>query len=118
HGSSSREFAARKAAQRGEFAAPAAMAQEMEQVADLRGFRPAGRIPGKFFLEAEAVDDEGFLLAEFANALGADEAHQAVVDADRAALQRIGQAPGLFSIAGENARAQSVARIVGEPQGL
>ena len=78
-------------------------------MAHLAGFFLARGVPREFFLEAETVDDDGFFLAELANAGGAmtvaeaavfapahgrfgdDKVDQTVVDADRAAVKLIGK---------------------------
>ncbi len=58
---------------------PTGVAKQVEQVADLVRFLLRRGIPRKFFLEAEMVDDNGFLLAKLANAFGAMAVAEAAI---------------------------------------
>src|SRR5258705_415286 len=110
------------------------MTEEHQQVANLPRLFFTGGIPGKLFLESEPIADDGFLLAKPADALGAvalseaalftaahrrvgdDEADQTVVNTDGAALQSFGQPPSGALVAGKDAAAKSIARVVGQAQ--
>ena len=106
---SASELAAHEPSESAQFVGPTRVAKQVEQVAHLPGFFLGRGIPREFLFETETVDDDGFLLAILANAFGAvtvakaavfapahgrlgnDEIDQAVVDADRAAVEFFGK---------------------------